>query len=349
MNLQSLKCLLISWICIGFSSCIFAQSDEFDPEIRGVDGVRIMFYNVENLFDTFDDPTTNDNEFTPNGSKSWSNYRYKEKLNHIAKTIVAVGGWEPPALVGLCEVENFQVLMDLVSKTPLNKYGYQIVHENSKDSRGIDVAILFRPEKLAPIAHKSMKINGRSLVTRDILYASFSFQKKDTLHFFVNHWPSRYGGKASSEAKRIKVASVLRANIDSIISVYKKPKIVSLGDFNDEPGDISVKQILGAKIPDDEHNPGWLYNLSYPDFRAQKGTLVYKEIDYTWFLYDQIMVSGVLLNGPGLVAKGKKSHIFSTSWLLKDGRPFRSYQGPIYRGGFSDHLPVYMDFYMKKD
>ncbi len=349
MILQIQKYVSISWIFIAFSSCIFAQSDEFDPTARGVDGARIMFYNVENLFDIYDDPTINDNEFTPKGSKSWSYYRYKEKLNHIAKTIIAVGGWEPPALIGLCEVENFQVLMDLISHTPLKKYGYQVVHENSKDRRGIDVAILFRPEKLTPIAHKSMNVSDESLVTRDILYASFSFQGKDTLHFFVNHWPSRYGGRVASESKRIKVAKVLKAKVDSIVSVYTSPKIIAMGDFNDEPADISVKQILGAKPPDNKNDSRQLYNLSYPDFRSHKGTLVYKEIDYTWFLYDQILVSGSLIESSGLLTKGKKSHIFSAEWLLKNDRPFRSYQGPIYRGGFSDHLPIYMDFYMKKD
>ncbi len=322
-----------------------AETLEFDPQPRGENGLRIMFYNIENLFDTFDDPAINDDEFTASGEKGWSYYRYKEKLNHIAKTIIAVGGWEAPALIGLCEIENFQVLMDLSTKTPLKKYGYQIVHENSNDRRGIDVAILFRPDKLLKIAHKSIKIIDNTFVTRDILYTSFSYQQKDTIHFYVNHWPSRYGGKSFSESKRITVASVLKSNTDSISRVYRNPKILIMGDFNDVPSDESLSSVLDAKPIKSSIIPRQLYNLSFYDFKLGKGTLVYKEIDHTWFLFDQIIVSGVLIEGKGLLTKGKKSIIFQADWLLKNGRPFRTYQGPIYKGGFSDHLPIYIDLY----
>lgn len=139
--------ILFPWIFTLLTPIAVAQTSvedqEFSPGPIGDNGVRIMFYNIENLFDTFDDPAINDDEFTPNGEKSWSNYRYKEKLNNIAKTIIAVGGWEAPALIGLCEIENYQVLLDLITKTPLATYQYQIVHENSGDLRGIDVAILY--------------------------------------------------------------------------------------------------------------------------------------------------------------------------------------------------------------
>lgn len=323
------------------------MGSEYDAEPRGDDGIRIMFYNVENLFDTFDDPAINDNEFTPNGEKSWSYYRYKNKLNQIAKTIIAVGGWESPALIGLCEIENFQVLMDLTTETPLKKYGYQIVHENSGDRRGIDVAILYRPDKLVKIAHKPIRIDDPSLVTRDILYASFSFQQKDTIHFFVNHWPSRIGGKEFSEMKRVKVASVLRSKVDSLYLTHESPKILIMGDFNDEPSDQSVMITLNAILAASIIDAKQLYNLTFQDYHNGRGTLVFKEIDHTWFLFDQIIVSGALINGKGLLTKGKKNVIFKSEWLLKDGRPFRTYQGPIYKGGFSDHLPICLDLYYK--
>lgn len=345
------KHILITLIFFAFAQISFGQfammDAEFDPESRGDDGIRIMFYNVENLFDTFDDPAINDEEFTPGGEKSWSYYRYKEKLNNIAKTIIAVGGWEAPALIGLCEIENFQVLMDLTSETPLKKYGYQIVHENSADLRGIDVAILYRPGKLIKIDHKPIRIDDPSLVTRDILYASFSFQQKDTIHFFVNHWPSRYGGKEFSEKKRVKVASVLRANVDSLYNSYTLPKILIMGDFNDEPSDQSLLVHLNAILAASVISPKQLYNLMFQDFHYGRGTLTYKEIDYTWFLFDQMIISGAAINGQGLSTKGKKSVIFKSEWLLKNDRPFRTYQGPIYRGGFSDHLPIFLDMYYK--
>lgn len=347
--MKNYKHILISWIFVAFTTISLAQSaignSEFDPESRGDNGIRIMFYNVENLFDTFDDPAINDDEFTANGEKNWSYYRYKEKLNHIAKTIIAVGGWEAPALIGLCEIENFQVLMDLTSKTPLEKYGYHIVHENSDDRRGIDVAILYQPGKLVKITHEPIKINDNSFVTRDILYASFTFRQKDTIHFFINHWPSRYGGKEFSEKKRVKVASVLRSKTDSIFQVYENPKILIMGDFNDEPSDQSLAITLNAQPVTSTIDSNRLYNLSFTDFNSGKGTLVYKELDFTWFLFDQMIVSGAVIEGHGILTKGKKSSIFSPDWLLKNNRPYRSYQGPIYRGGFSDHLPIFIDLY----
>jgi hypothetical protein len=342
---------LISWIFTTLATICFGQSSmmgaEYNPEPRGDNGIRIMFYNVENLFDTFDDPAINDDEFTPDGNKSWSYYRYKEKLNNIAKTIIAVGGWEAPSLIGLCEIENFQVLMDLTTETPLKKYGYQIIHENSGDLRGIDVAILYRPEKLVKIDHESIHIEDPTLVTRDILYASFSYKEKDTLHFFVNHWPSRIGGKEFSEKKRVKVASVLKSKIDSLRLTIELPKIFIMGDFNDEPSDQSLMVTLNAILATSTIDGKQLYNLTFQDFHSGRGTLVYKEIDHTWFLFDQMIVSGAVINGKGLLTKGKKNVIFKSEWLLKNDRPFRTYQGPIYRGGFSDHLPIFIDMYYK--
>lgn len=349
--MKNIKHILISWIFGAFTTISFAQTisnnSEFSPAPLGDNEIRIMFYNVENLFDTFDDPAINDDEFTAKGDKNWNYYRYKDKLNKIAKIIIAVGGWEPPALVGLCEIENFQVLMDLTTETPLKKYGYHIVHQNSDDRRGIDVAILSRPDKLMKMHHKSMKIEDNTFVTRDILYASFSTQQKDTIHFFVNHWPSRYGGKEFSAKKRVKVASVLKSKTDSLFLVYKNPKIVIMGDFNDEPSDPSLANTLHAIPTTSTIETELLYNLTFQDYRLGKGTLVYKELDHTWFLFDQMIVSGAIIEGQGMLTKGMKNTIFNPDWLLKDKRPFRTYQGPIYRGGFSDHLPIFLDLYYK--
>jgi len=349
--LKNQKHILISWIFIAFTTISFAQTassnSEYSPEPRGDNGIRIMFYNVENLFDTFDDPAINDDEFTPKGEKNWNYYRYKEKLNKIAKIIIAVGGWEPPAFIGLCEIENFQVLMDLTTETPLKKYGYQIVHQNSDDRRGIDVAILYLPEKLVKIHHKSMKIEDDTFVTRDILYASFSIEQKDTIHFFVNHWPSRYGGKEFSAKKRVKVASVLKSKADSLFRSNENPKIVIMGDFNDEPSDQSLANTLQAIPVTSTIKPELLYNLTFQDYHSGKGTLVYKELDHTWFLFDQMIVSGAIIEGQGMLTKGMKNTIFNPDWLLKNGRPNRTYQGPIYRGGFIDHLPIFLDLYNK--
>ena len=170
-----------------------------------------MFYNLENLFDTFDDPVTNDDEFTPENEKSWTHYRYQQKLNNLAKVKIALGQWSPPVIIGLCEIENLQVLLDLTTKTPLTELGYQIIHENSNDERGIDVAIIYRHEFIEKISHQSLNVQHESeRKARDILLAEMVFDENDTQYTFINHWPSRYGGKERTEHKRIKTANTVK-------------------------------------------------------------------------------------------------------------------------------------------
>jgi endonuclease/exonuclease/phosphatase family metal-dependent hydrolase len=310
---------------------------------------RVMFYNIENLFDTYDDPLTQDDEFTPNGPKSWSNFRYEKKLLDLSKVIIASGEWSAPDIIGLCEIENFQVLLDLINKTPLKSFNYQIIHENSPDTRGIDVAMLYRPQFIKKISHKAIRIGPESAwKTRDILASTLVLNAADTIHFFVNHWPSRIGGKEKTEAKRVMVARTLRHQIDSIFSMNERSKIVVMGDFNDEARDKSMLEILNANPLNDIPYGNQLYNLSFPDLKAGLGTLVFKEINHTWFLFDQIIVSGTLINHTGITVKNRKSTIFNQPWLLRNGRPYRTYQGPIYKGGFSDHLPVFIDLYLQQ-
>ena len=306
-----------------------------------------MFYNVENLFDTFDDPATNDDEFTPAGSKRWNYYRYKEKLDNLAKTIIAVGEWNPPEIIGLSEVENFQVVQDLTTKTPLKNFGYQIVHVNSPDSRGIDNALLYLPNKVRRVKHRTISVSNEQFMSRDILHVTLTILDKDTLQLYVNHWPSRYGGKEFTAHKRAAVAKILKREIDQMQKQKQNAKIVIMGDFNDEPLDESVAHELGAIGIQKQLKKTQIYNMSLPDFKSGKGTLVYKEIDHTLFLFDQIMVSGTLLVGRGLAMYGFQTQIYEAEWLLKDDRPYRSYQGPIYIGGFSDHLPIFIDLYWK--
>ncbi|MEO0330597.1 MAG: endonuclease, partial [Bacteroidota bacterium] len=172
-----------------------------------------MFYNVENLFDVRDDSLTRDEAFLPAGDRHWTYGRFLNKLNHIYKVIAGVGEWNPPAIVGLAEVENHYVLEDLLRETPLHRLGYQIVHQESPDSRGIDVALLFRPD-LVSIEHQEFiavtLLNRRK--TRDILYAQVKLTNQDIVHFYVNHWPSRYSGTKVSEESRKQAATTLAAH-----------------------------------------------------------------------------------------------------------------------------------------
>ncbi len=308
---------------------------------------RFMFYNTENLFDIFDDPAIDDDEYTPEGELHWSFTRYRKKLNNIARVITSVGGWEYPDVIGLCEVENFQTLMDLTTQTPMKNAGYRIIHENSPDQRGIDVAMLYKPERMTLLSQKLLPVgDGTSWTSRDILLCMFGV-RQDTLSVIVCHWPSRSGGAASSAPRRDIAAKILRNAVDSLQRTYNEPKILIMGDFNDEPTDNSLSSILKAKKYGDNPAANGLFNLSYNDLVAGRGTLVHTEINKTWYAFDQIIVAGALLGNNKLSVKPPKTLIFSQDWLIQNGRPFRTYQGPRYLGGFSDHLPVFLDMVIK--
>lgn len=315
-------------------------------------GVRIMFYNVENLFDVFDDSLTLDDEFLPSSDKHWTKKRYEDKIRNIYKVIAAVGGYEPPEIVALCEVENKTVLYDLIRNTPLSKYPYKIIHKESPDRRGIDVAILYRTDKLDLLAREFIRIRdpGNSgFRTRDIVYVKVVSDKSDTLHVFANHWPSRRGGIHRSESKRVLAATVLRDKIDSLVEEHENPAIVITGDFNDDPDNKSILEILirtGSVI----RMP--LINLSMELKEECKcGTLKYKG---NWNMFDQFIVSEVLLSDRhGLQTSINNLHIYNVDFLLEDDEkyfgqmPYRTYNGYRYIDGYSDHLPVYLDLVKK--
>ncbi|MBE9484087.1 MAG: hypothetical protein IMY74_04535 [Bacteroidetes bacterium] len=311
--------------------------------------VRFVFYNVENLFDVTDDSLTLDEAFTPEGENGWSIKRYHEKLDNIAKTLTALGEWELPALLALCEVENRDVLYDLAKHRLLEGAGYKIIHQNSPDRRGIDVGLLYMPAFFTPIISMWIPIEFNAdpkMHTRDILYVKGLLFQTDTIHLFINHWPSRWGGVEASMPKRVAVANILRAFTDSIFKADGKPNILIAGDLNDNPDDTAVYKVLGARSKYDG-NSSELYNLMFPLYlNEKKGSMKYKA---DWEVYDQIIVSGSLLDNTGLKVKDGKAVIFSAEFLLKEDerylgmKPYRTYAGPSYLGGFSDHLPVYID------
>lgn len=326
-----LKCLLIF-----FPSTLLHAQDESEM-------MKVMFYNVENLFDIEDDSLKNDGEFMPEGSKQWNRYRYEDKLKKIYKTIIAVGQWMPPVIVGLAEIENRKVMEDLVYQTPLEKFGYRIVHEESGDGRGIDVALLYRKEYFQYLHHTVSKVPLQR-PTRDILIVS-GVMAEDTCHFIVNHWPSRWGGKLQSEGLRITAAGQLRLAIDSLAKLYCEPRIVVMGDFNDDPDDLSLKLISHQAYGDKCQKAFQMINLMEDMDKPglDEGTLVYVDVFRNWFMFDQVLVSQPLLKGKGLSLPGNNAHIFKEEWLLDEhGKPKRTYLGDYYLGGFSDHLPVYI-------
>jgi len=327
------------------------QSPEFSKS-----SYRVMFYNVENLFDTMDDPEKNDNEFTPEGSRYWSEYRYKQKLSNIYKVIVAVGEWDLPILVGLSEVENRKVLEDLLNFTPLYKTDYKIIHYESPDARGIDVALLYRSELFKPINHKPVRVVWPASIgkgtTRDILYVSGTTQEGDTLHIFVNHWPSRWGGQMETEEKRMFVAKLLKTQTDSIFKLNSFANIIIMGDLNDYPTDRSLLESLKTNTSFEKIKSDKLYNLSYYLQEVKKlGTHKY---DGQWGILDQIIVSGTLLDTTrNIYTTPDNAHVFSPDFMLEPDEKYtgkrvnRTYIGYKYHGGYSDHLPTYVDLKKK--
>lgn len=329
-------------ICLLFGNCSHAQK-------QGKDYIRVMFYNVENFFDTVNDPSTNDNAFTPDGSMRWTVSRYRDKRNNIFRVIAHIGEWDPPAIVGLCEIENRGVLEDLIQNTPLMKYPYRIVHKDSPDQRGIDAALLYRDDYLKCIAQQFIRVRfpDKRKHTRDILYATLRTLNGDTLHVFVNHWPSRSGGQRQSEPGRMLAASLVRNKVDSIFTCNPLAHIVITGDMNDGPLDNSLRKELKALTDTAQAKPSALFNLSAYKMKESTGTIKYQG---KWSVFDQIIVSGGLLRGT-LRTDVSLCHIFRADYLFEpDNRyqgvkPFRTYLGPKYNKGFSDHLPVYLDIF----
>jgi len=331
----------LACILLFFSAEIFSQNtpEEFN----------ILFYNVENLFDIKNNPETLDDEFTPSGERRWTYKRFQKKLLDISKVILNASGWKPPQLVALCEVENMYVLEKLLSDTPLQSHSYKIIHKESPDRRGIDVTLLYNEKEFYPIEYQYIPLKNQSdsvLQTREILYVSGILAETDTIHLFANHWPSRYSGLLESLENRTLAAKTLRNKIEELQQKFANPKIVIMGDFNDQPSDESLLLHLGAvEIPQPSTTDAQqLYNLSFPWMKDDLGTLKYQS---QWSVFDQIIITGSLLNtSEQIFTRPEWASIVKLPFLFeKDERygglkTYRTYSGFRYNGGFSDHLPV---------
>lgn len=320
------------------------------PFLVAQENFRVMFYNVENLFDCEHDSLKNDEEFLPDAARAWHYGRYKDKLAKISQVISAVGEWDAPALVGVCEVENDRTMRDLTQNSPLKYYQYQYVMTDSPDERGIDVALLWQRDRFRMLSHQAIRVNFEDesrRPTRDILHVTGLIQTGDSLDVFVCHLPSRGGGVKESEPARVFATSLLKQAVDSLYALRASPNILIMGDFNDYPTDISIVEGLGAKAPEGEIDPLKLYNLM-ADKGGDIGTYNYRG---EWGILDHLIVSGhLLLNTNGFHTANDKTHIASFSFLKTEDekyggmRPYRTYYGVKYVGGYSDHFPVYVDF-----
>ncbi|MBX9852208.1 MAG: hypothetical protein K2X86_10690 [Cytophagaceae bacterium] len=311
--------------------------------------ITIAFYNTENLFDTIDDPLINDAEFLPCSAKKWNSYRYAQKLNNISKVIAELGDKDGPEILGLCEVENENVLRELLKNPLLKNRGYEIVHFDSKDRRGIDVALIYKKKNFTLINKSTVPVQiseDKKINTRDILLVQGTLDK-DTIFILVNHWPSRLSGQAKSEIKRIYAAKALRKTVDSIFKFSATDKIIVMGDFNDEPHNKSISEVLKAGSEDNCHN-GCLINLFLSQQEKGRGTIKYKS---HWNLIDQIMISEALFEGKSHRYIDHSADIYAPLWMHykenNNNGPYRSFVGSKYYGGYSDHFPVYMHLEIK--
>jgi len=306
----------------------------------------VVFYNVENLFDLKDNPDKEDDDFLPGGDKQWTQERYDKKLNDLAKVLSAVDTQEPPELIGLAEVENEVVIEALLQQKDLGDKDYKVIHEQSPDFRGIDVALAYREDAFHYIDHEAIPVvlpGEPNYVSRDILYVKGIAEGADTLHIFVNHWSSRRGGQEASEYKRINAAKILKAHTSEIRQDNPQAKIIIMGDMNDEPSNKSLRGVLKAGNKR-QKTEGGFYNLMYEEHLAGKGSYNYRG---NWNMLDNIIVSYTLLNNQhGYHVRHSAGKILDLDWMrynYDDGgyTPNRTYGGPNYYGGISDHFPVY--------
>ncbi len=311
----------------------------------------IAFYNVENLFDTERDTLIFDEDRTPEGKDRWTPERYSTKVEHIARALSEIGSdvtSTSPDIIGVCEVENRRVLEDLVNHPFLKDKDYGIVHFDSPDMRGIDVALLYKKAVFLPGTFKSHRLLLVNLEeerkrTRDQLVVG-GLLDDEQLYFIVNHWPSRSGGEARSKPNRIAAAQLNKTIIDSIRKLDTAAKIISMGDFNDDPTDDSFKKVLktNGKIKDVTETD--LYNPMEIIYTKGAGSLAYRD---KWNLFDQIFFTGNFIDEQKATYSYWKAGIYNPSYLIDPkgqykGYPLRTYAGGNYIGGYSDHFPVYL-------
>ncbi len=343
------KILLFSLIELLIIASVYAQKK------KQYHVACIAFYNLENLFDTIDNKGVRDTEFTPQGKDHWTSSRYENKLNNLSEVISRIGTEltsDGPAVIGVSEVENRQVLEDLVKTPKLKPLNYHIVHYDSPDRRGIDVALLYQPKYFKVISSRPIPLKIKQMPyfrTRDQLLVS-GILDKDSIYFIVNHWPSRRGGEKRSRPLRNAAADRVRLTVDSLLKINKDAKIIVMGDLNDDPVNQSVKLHLRAKGSINKLSKGDLFDPMTKLYKNGIGSLAWRD---SWNLFDQIILTQSLLGNNKSSYKYFTAKVFNKRFITKNsgpykGYPLRTYVGSIYQGGYSDHYPVYI-FLIKEE
>ena len=346
-----MKKIILSVVCLFIISQFgFAQKSKTDT-------LFVASWNLENLFDAVKDTGKNDGEFLPTSKINWTQERLDKKLENLSKVIRDMNWGHGPDILGVVEVEHQALLDSLVSRYFKDK-NYKIAYFESPDKRGIDNGLIYNSDKFKLLNEigDTVKLSD-NYPTRLILNANLLFNKKDTISFFVNHWPARLGGQEKSEPNRIDAAGILKREVDKRLVANPNAKIIIMGDFNDEPGNKSIKEILSADsivCNVKTHKPDFnkkseLFNLAYEDFSKGMGSYKYRD---TWNMLDQIIVSKNLVAGKQLKYICSSFEIFKPEFMVTrsgkyKGTPFPTYGGRTYLGGYSDHFPVTARFVFK--
>jgi exonuclease III len=315
------------------------------PLDTGPRTATVAFYNLENLFDTQDDPNTNDQDFLPGSAYKWDDARYRAKLANMASVLEQLGSPNGPDVIGVAEIENRRVLEDLVNQPLLAPRKYKIIHFDSPDPRGIDVALLYKADRFTPTVTKNIVVTlpDTTMGTRDILLVTGQLNG-EKISFVVNHWPSRRGGSTKSDARRLAAADRARATVNELEAADPQARVLLMGDFNDTPLDSSIVGHLKATYDIKNLKPTQLYNAFY-DYQVRGiGTICYKQ---KCDVFDQMILSPGLCDSPTLHYQAGSANIYKPIRLQSQeekyaGEPLRTYGGKKYLGGFSDHYPVYL-------
>ncbi len=336
--------VLLGWMLVQVSLLSFAQNPA-DTEERYVQAT-VAFWNLENLYDTINDPLKDDDEFTRGGAKRWNGNRYKQKLQKLSDIIEKLGDENGPEILGVCEIENRTVLEDLISTPALIGRKYKIVHFDSPDRRGVDVGLIYKSGHFKPLNAVAVPVKeegNKDFITRDVLVVT-GLLNNDTVSFIVNHWPSRRGN--GNEDKRVLAATVVRRQVDSLQTINPEAKVILMGDFNDDPVNKSIHQVLSARSRKKIVSGSDLFNPMYDMYKNGVGTIAYQD---SWSLFDQIIMTQSLLdnkNSKYYYQDGSSGAYVEKRQIQQEGRyqgyPLRTYSGNNFTNGYSDHFPVYI-------
>ncbi|MBK0403799.1 endonuclease/exonuclease/phosphatase family protein [Adhaeribacter sp. BT258] len=307
--------------------------------------ISVAFYNLENLFDTEDDPNKDDQEFLPTSESQWTPERYQQKLTSLASVIEKLGDADGPEILGVCEIENRKVLEDLAAQPALLPRNYRVIHFEGPDVRSIDVALFYKEGVFQPIEQTPIPVilPNATEKTRDILKVK-GILNGDTILILVNHWPSKRGGAEESDPKRAAAAKTAREIVDQEQIKNQKAKILLMGDFNDTPDSKAITETLNANKNAEAEPYRQLFNAFAQMAEDKKGSYYYKG---EWDMIDQMMLSKSLLTGKKLHYLPNSATIFNDERITEKegkfaGAPLRTYAGKKYLGGYSDHFPVYI-------